>query len=108
MVARARNRVHPARVPAARDTVEVIQSVIDKGAGKGALIYVQRRISDATRLQEDLRQLGIEFEEYNVCPAHSGTPGCIGIGMSIHADGRVETVRKLRELDYIIYAVTAN
>jgi len=67
-----------------------------------------RRISDATRLQEDLRQLGIEFEEYNVCPAHSGTSGGTGIGMSIHADGRVETVRKLRELDYIIYAVTAN
>ncbi|MBR6738420.1 MAG: MgtC/SapB family protein [Oscillospiraceae bacterium] len=67
-----------------------------------------RRIDDANRLQEDLQQMGIEFEEYNVCPPHSGTPGCIGIGMSIHADGRGETVRKLRELDYIIYAVTAN
>jgi len=66
-----------------------------------------QNIDDANRLQEDLQRMGIEFDEYNVSPPHSGTPGYIGIGLSIHTDGRTETVQKLRELDYVIYAVTA-
>ena len=67
-----------------------------------------QHIGDVDRLQEDLRAMSIGFEEFNVCPPHSGTPGHIGIGMSIHEDGCKEAARKLRTLDYIVYAVTAN
>lgn len=67
-----------------------------------------RHIEDVDRLQEDLHTMSIEFEEFNVCPPHSGTHGYIGIGMSIHIDNCREAAQKLRTLDYIVYAVTAN
>jgi putative Mg2+ transporter-C (MgtC) family protein len=67
-----------------------------------------QHIGDVDRLQEDLHAMSIGFEEFNVCPPHSGTPGHIGIGMSIHEDGCKEAAKQLRTLDYIVYAVTAN
>jgi len=62
---------------------------------------------DAGLVEEALRSTGRNFDNFTVCPPHSGTSGHLGLEMAIRFNDREVFLDKLQSMDSIVFAVTS-